>query len=735
MFGKRYLAIAVSIFAIGVVFGVKVFNADTFSLRAMFTVIAILSVCACAYFVRYKSGLSGKRIIAATFAVAAFSFGVLRVGLYNDAASYSIQYDRKSDKVILEICEVKENYIEAEIVASEIGVNNGEKLRLYLDKRGEKLVSGDTMTANVVYKSRVGEKYYSNGISLSANAEVLEVEKGNGIFCKLRRFVSNSADELYDDFEYAGPISKAVTIGDKSDFDSYLYSIYNSSGVSHILAISGLHVTLIAFCFQKLLVFLSVSKKTSSLIAAVVVLLYASFVGFTPSVTRAAVMLLAIMLSKIFLERADSITMMFIALGILLFINPYSLFSVSLELSFLASLAILVSEPILDRVYEFFMTKAELSDKRIVKVLYSLLNAVVAPAIMSFSTTVFSFFVILTTFDSVSYLSPIVNILVVPLFSYGLVFALAAFIVSAFCMPAALYIAKPAGYIFDFISDLSENIHKADIGRVSSYVDWILIPCVLSIVMIFALLFLHRNRTKCFAISSVAFCFSIALCGTLNNYSQQGVTIFEYGESDGEYVYFRTDETSIYFDVGGYTSEPTVVFENGFTSIEKYVVTDYSGYSYNSFDYFSGRALISQVYLPKPKNIYEIDIYNEIKLLANKRKYDIIEFDNELLFELNQKDILFIKDDMISSGSYFMLEYGNNDVNLFLDGFPAVGRYDIAIVNGFSEEYLFNASYKTLYFKDEAVENSSYDGLTDTFSSRIRIVYEDGEGADIIYEH
>ncbi len=733
MFGKRYIAIAVSIFAIGVVFGVKVFNVDTFSLCAIFSVIALLSLCAFVYFSRARKEFNVKKILAATFAVAAFSFGVLRVSIYNYAASSYEQYDYKDDTATFEIIEIKENSLELKAISSDIGVNNGENLLLYTDYEFETLVAGDEIVADVTYKAQDGEKYFSNGIALTASGKVIKVKHGDGLFCNIRRFVSESAEKLYEDFEYADSISKAVVAGDKSDIDSYLYSVYNSGGVSHILAISGLHVTLIAMCLHRLLLLLSFSKRTSSVISGVIVLMYAAFVGFTPSVTRASIMILAIMASKVFLKRADSITVLFIALGALLLINPYSLFSVSLELSFLASLAILVTEPILDRIYEFFKIKGELSENNLVNFLYSALNAVIAPALMSLSTTVFSFIVILTTFDSVSYISPLVNIIVVPIFSYALAFAFIAFLLASFAMPIAEVVAAPAGYAFDFITDISEWIYKSDIGKISSHVDWIIIPCIFSVAMIISLLFLHKNRLKVFTISSIAFCVSIAVCGVLNNISQFGLTLIEYGELGGEYVFFRNEETSVYFDIGGYTSEPTVIYENGYTSVEKYVLTNYNDYSYKNFCFFSGRTSISQVILPKPKKIYEIDIYNEIILLANERNYDIIEFDEAFEYKVNDVEMTFIIDDMLG-GSLLSIMDANDSVNIFLDGFPVAGHCDVAIFNGFSDEYLLNASYNDVYFKGESVANSSYDGYVDTFSDRIRIVLKDGESGRKIYE-
>ena len=734
MFGKRYIAIAVSIFAIGVVFGVKVFNIDTFSFHAIFGATAVLSACVFAYLVFAKREYNCKKILAATFAVAAFSFGVFRVGLYDISASSAEQFHNKDDRASFEIVEIKENYTEIKVISSQIGVEPGEKVRLYTLNSFDGLVTGDIVTADVKYKFRNTDMYYASGVALAANGEVVKTENGKGLFCTLRRFVSESSSELYADFQYAEYISKAVTTGDKSNLDSYLYSVYNSCGVSHILAISGLHVTLIAMTLHRLLVLLSVNRKAAACISSIVVLLYAAFVGFTPGITRAAVMIIAVLLSKMFLNRADSFTTLFMTLGLLLIINPYSLFSASLELSFLASLAIMVSEPILDRIAAFFKEKGEISGRKSVKIILSSVNAIITPALMSFSTSVFSFFVALTTFDSVSYISPLMNIAVVPIFSYGLIFALLALLASAFCMPLAIIIAKPAGYLFDFITSFCETVHKADIGRLSSHVDWIFIPCIIALLMVVSLLFLERYRIKAFVASSLAFCVSIAFCGILNNISLSGVTVIEYGEGNGEYVFFRNDETEIYYDLSGFLSMPESVFENGLTSLGRYVVTGYDDYSLKKFDYFSGRISVLQIYLPTPENFYEIDVYNEIKLLANSRKCDIIEYDSELNVELNDFDIHLISVKELDNAKLLSFKNRYETVNVFIDGFPRVNGYDVAIFNSYSEDYLINASFDKMYFKNDDVKNTEHYKYINSFYSKIRIKYYNGESEITTYE-
>ena len=120
--------------------------------------------------------------------------------------------------------------------------------------------------------------------------------------------------------------------------------------------------------------------------------------------------------------------------------------------------------------------------------------------------------------------------------------------------------------------------------------------------------------------------------------------------------------------------------------------------------------------------------------MANKRNYDIIEFEDVLEFKLDDFEIVFIKDDMLGEGSYYSISSEEDSINIFLNGFPASGNYDVAIFDNFINENLVNASYNDVYFKESSLTDSSYDGYVDTFSNRIRILFKDGENERQIYE-
>ena len=90
--------------------------------------------------------------------------------------------------------------------------------------------------------------------------------KGSGFFYNIRKSVFENSDGLYGKFEDASSIAKAVTIGDRTELDSYTYSIYKTAGLSHVLAISGLHISLISMSLFALLNALSLGRKTSGIV-------------------------------------------------------------------------------------------------------------------------------------------------------------------------------------------------------------------------------------------------------------------------------------------------------------------------------------------------------------------------------------------------------------------------------------------------------------------------------------
>lgn len=735
MFKNRRIAVTVSIFAVGVVFGIVLRSYDTLYFRAAFAAIAAVSAVFCLFSARSERSDLIKRISAAAFAVAAFSFGVLRVSFDNSVSKSFIRFSGKSDSAEFIVTDVSSSAIDVRVKSSGLALGEGETVRLYLDEIPNDIVVGDRVVADVKY--RYNDKIYlrSSGISLTASGKCTEIIPGDSLLCRLRRSVSESSREMYEDFEYAPAIAESVVIGDRSEMDSYIMSVYNNAGISHVLAISGLHLSVIAMSVYGFLLSLSVDRRVCAVFGFLSVLVYTVLVGFSAGTIRAAVMISLLLLSRVFIRRSDSFTSLFLALALLLIINPYSLASAGLQLSFLCSIGIMLAEPYISFLNMFFIKRRH-SSRGLASAFYKLTPALITPAIVTLSASVFSFPVLFLSFDTVSYLSPLTNILAVPLFTLGLKFALAAALIYTISPALGCIIAKPAGYLFDFVTDTAERLYQYNIGSVSMHSPFMFVPAILSVSVIAVLLFCSKRKKKNAVVLTVLFCISLPVCGLYNSFRLSDKAIIEYGTTNSEYVCFYSQNKSIYIDLGGYSADTGAVFENGCSSLDEYIVVSYDDFTLRRFKYAGSAMKISRVYLPNPSTVEETVIYSEIKELCNRRKCDIIDYRNEIRTAAGDSTVKLagLNGDP-SRETLISINVSGKNVSLFGNGFARAVSSDIAVMfDTYNGEYLKLVADR-IYAPAKIVgQSSNVLRHCSTFSDRLRIEFDISESEYSIYE-
>jgi len=138
---------------------------------------------------------------------------------------------------------------------------------------------------------------------------------------------------------------KATVLGDRSGLSPEMNQAFLDSGTYHILAISGLNVSLLAGTLFGLFRLLHASPRLAAAAATVLVTLYAALAGASASVIRAAVMTDAYLLAVILDRRGDPLNSLALSALGLLWWNPRFLFDVGFQLTYLATLGILVILP------------------------------------------------------------------------------------------------------------------------------------------------------------------------------------------------------------------------------------------------------------------------------------------------------------------------------------------------------------------------------------------------------
>ena len=204
--------------------------------------------------------------------------------------------------------------------------------------------------------------------------------------------------------EDAGILS-AVLLGEKEDLDSAVYELYRKNGISHLLAISGLHISIVGLGIWKLFRKGGAGFWISGIFAGGFLIAYGMMVGSGPSVVRAVSMAGLSFLAAVAGRTYDLPTAMCIpALGLLL-THPYLLTQASFQLSFLAVISLVYPGRLFSARGETFFTNEKFSAAASAFFVSLSLQMVTAPVVCwhSFGIPVYGVFL---------------NLLVIPLMTY-----------------------------------------------------------------------------------------------------------------------------------------------------------------------------------------------------------------------------------------------------------------------------------------------------------------------------
>lgn len=133
-----------------------------------------------------------------------------------------------------------------------------------------------------------------------------------------------------------------ILIGYDDELSKNIKEDFQNSSLSHILAVSGMHVSFVIMFVVSFLSKLKSPKKTSKLICIVFLIFFIFLTGETPSVKRACIMAILGIISQLVYRKSDTITSLSVSLLIILICNPFSIMDVGLILSFTATCSIII---------------------------------------------------------------------------------------------------------------------------------------------------------------------------------------------------------------------------------------------------------------------------------------------------------------------------------------------------------------------------------------------------------
>ena len=247
---------------------------------------------------------------------------------------------------------------------------------------------------------------------------------------RLRLYIESTIEELYDTDDAA--ILKAMLLGIKNEIPKEVKEAFQKGGISHILAISGLHVSFLCMFIYKCLEILRVKRVLRIITSEILLWLYIIMVGLPASAVRAGIMFSVYALSGLFKRSYDIISSMSIAAILILVLNPWQLFDSAFQLSFLAVIAISVFGRMLINNSRYLSKGLKMQDSsKLSGRLYNILAIKSGYNLLaSFSAFIVTLPVLLYSYFEVAAYSVMLNMIILPLMPFLLICGIASIILT-----------------------------------------------------------------------------------------------------------------------------------------------------------------------------------------------------------------------------------------------------------------------------------------------------------------
>ncbi len=270
----------------------------------------------------------------------------------------------------------------------------------------------------------------SGRIYLNGTSDIqLSDQKGGGYLNRIGYAIKNKVIDIISyslDKNQAG-LLEGMLIGYKDGLDENAFTAFSKAGLTHIMVASGMNVAFIILPFTFIFKKLRLSSLKANIITIFILVLFVFVTGFSASVVRAVIMGIIILTGRIIMREPDIYTSISASALILLIINPYTLFDIGFQLSFGATLSLVMFYPQIKPFTECRYIPDVISDT---------LAATIAAQIGVIPVTLYYF-------NNFSTFSIISNILVVPLVEFVTIIGF----IMVFTGLLNIYLAVIIGYI------------------------------------------------------------------------------------------------------------------------------------------------------------------------------------------------------------------------------------------------------------------------------------------------
>ncbi|OWK26814.1 MAG: hypothetical protein US76_01770 [Parcubacteria group bacterium GW2011_GWA2_38_13b] len=276
--------------------------------------------------------------------------------------------------------------------------------------------------------------------------EIKKIGEANGARIFVWKNIFSFRDKLRESFYRIFPaphsaILSAMILGDQGLMSKGLREKLSLTGTQHIISISGMNIVILAGILELIGLRLGLWRKHIFYFAATIIIFYVFMIGAPASAARAGIMGVILLLAQNSGRISDNKRILILVAGIMLALNPLLLnFDVGFQLSFLAIIGIMYLQKPLETLLKFLPEKWFWG--------FFPLRSVAA---MTLAAQITTLPVVVYNFGNISFIAPFVNILIVPLLGFIMLYGLAGAIGGMFFAPVFLYLSWPLYAVLSYV--------------------------------------------------------------------------------------------------------------------------------------------------------------------------------------------------------------------------------------------------------------------------------------------
>ncbi len=422
-----------------------------------------------------------------------------------------------------------------------------------------------------------------------------------------------------------------ILIGYKEGLNKEIQGQFSSAGLTHIMAVSGANVVFVMMPFLWIFNKIGINKRLANIIVIFILLLFVTITGFQPSVMRAVIMSIVVLLAQIIYKEPDILASIAFSAIVMLVYNPYVLFDIGFELSYAATLGIVLFYKNIRNRLEFL---------HLPKILLETIATTLAAQLAVLP-------IIAYYFNKITVISLISNLLVVPII--GVITVLGEVIailgqISIFLVQILCYIENS---LLSFVLLITEKASDIPFATITIITPSILIVCIYYVFIAGIFNFRQLNKIDMKLKYLVILGVFISILFFVNSSSKKELEIVFLDVGQGDSIFARTiSGKTLLIDGGGYNSMLDLTTNKGDSVVIPFLLDygvqkiDLMISTHSDSDHMQGLmsvlrdVVVQDILLPAN---YETQSYDEFVKLAKEKNVrinkggigDVIQIDND----------------------------------------------------------------------------------------------------------